>query len=219
VYLNGRLAKLYGVNLPADAPFQAVTLEPGERAGVLTHPFVMSSFAYLAESSPIHRGVVLSRNMLGRMLAPPPVAVAPVPADVHPNLTTRERVALQTRPAACARCHDMINNLGFTLEKFDAIGRFRANENGKPIDTTGVYVSRTGEKAKLNGARDLAQYLSRSEEMQAAFVEKLFMHLVKQPVRAYGPDTLPGLQRNFVTNNYSIRRQLIESMTASALKG
>ena len=60
--LNGRLAKFYGADLPADAPFQKVQLEPGERAGVLTHPYLMASFAYTATSSPIHRGVFLARE-------------------------------------------------------------------------------------------------------------------------------------------------------------
>jgi len=100
VFLNGRLAKHYGVDLPADAPFQPVVLEPGKRAGVLTQPYVLSTFAYLGGSSPIHRGVLVVRSILGRTLAPPPVAVAPAPPDLHPGLTTRQRVELQTKPAA-----------------------------------------------------------------------------------------------------------------------
>jgi len=56
LYLNGRLAKIYGVNLPPDAPFQSVALDVSERAGILTHPYLLASFAYLDTSSPIHRG-------------------------------------------------------------------------------------------------------------------------------------------------------------------
>ena len=67
LYLNGRLAKFYGADLkPEDAPFQKVSLEPKERAGVLTHPYLLSVFAYTAASSPIHRGVFVSRSVLGR---------------------------------------------------------------------------------------------------------------------------------------------------------
>ena len=112
VYLNGRLAQLYGANLSADAPFQKVTLEQGERAGLLSHPYLMSSFAYTATSSPIHRGVFIARSVLGRVLRPPPEAVAPLAPDLHPDLTTRQRVAIQTQPESCRSCHGMINPLG-----------------------------------------------------------------------------------------------------------
>ena len=64
---------------------------------MLTHPYLMAGFAYTATSSPIHRGVFVARSVLGRSLRPPPVAVAPLPPDLQPELTTRERVALQTK--------------------------------------------------------------------------------------------------------------------------
>ena len=112
VYLNGRLAKIYGVNLPPDAPFQPVDLDPTVRAGILTHPYMMASFSYVKTSSPIHRGVLLARNIMGRVLQPPPAAFAPIAADLHPNLTTRQRVMLQTKPATCQSCHGMINPPG-----------------------------------------------------------------------------------------------------------
>jgi len=217
VYLNGRLAKIYGVNLPADAPFQPVTLEPSERAGVLTQPYLLASFAYVDTSSPIHRGVLIARNMLGRLLQPPPAAFTPLPAEKHPNLTTRQRVTLQTQPAMCQGCHGMINPLGFSLERFDAIGRLRNRENGVPIDAMGSYRGRDGEPVKFFGARGLARFLAGSEEAHGALVEKLFQNVVKQPVRAFGSETLPSLDRAFAANEFSIRKQLVEIMAASAL--
>ena len=66
VYLNGRLAKFYGADLPEAAAFQKITLDSGERAGVLSHPYLMTGFAYSATSSPIHRGVFIARSVLGR---------------------------------------------------------------------------------------------------------------------------------------------------------
>ena len=218
VYLNGRLAKIYGAHLPQESPFQFVLYQPEERAGVLTHPYLLASFAYLDASSPIHRGVLIARNLLGRMLQPPPEAFTPIPATLHPKLTTRQRVALQTRPPACMSCHTMINPLGFTLEKFDAIGKLRARENGRPVDSTGSYETRSGKVVKFNGVRDLARFLADSEESHAAFVEKLFHHTVKQPVRAYGPQALGNLQTAFTANQCSIRKQMVEIMAISALK-
>lgn len=218
IVLNGRLAKLYGVNLPAAAPFQPVSLDPSERAGVLTHPYLLSSFAYIDGSSPIHRGVLIARSLLGRTLQPPPQAFVPIPASLHPNLTTRQRVALQTKPPACMSCHSMINPLGFTLEKFDAIGRLRTEDNGNPVDATGSYQSRTGATVKFNGVRDLAKFLTESQEAQGAFVEKLFQYMMKQPVQAYGSQAAAQLQAAFANNDFSIRKQMVLTAITAALR-
>ncbi len=216
-FLNGRLAWMYGALLASDAPFQQVALDPGRRAGLLTHPYLLASFSYLDTSSPIHRGVLIARSMLGRTLQPPPAAFVPLAANLHPKMTTRQRVALQTRPAACMPCHSLINPLGFSLEKFDAIGRLRARENGVWIDATGGYRSRLDREVKFSGASDLARFLADSEEVHAAFIEKLFQFTVKQPIRAYGPQTSSNLQRVFKENGFNIRRQMIETAVLAAL--
>jgi hypothetical protein len=218
VYLNDRLAKVYGVELPPDAPFQKVALDPGERAGVLSHPYLLSGFAYTATSSPIHRGVFVARSVLGRMLRPPPEAVAPLAPELHASLTTRERVEVQTQPAACQRCHSLVNPLGFALERFDAVGRYRKEELGKLIDARGSYETREGEVAKFNGAPELARFLAQSQETHAAFVEQLFHHLVKQPVHAYGPNVLADLQKSFVNDDFNIRKLVIKIVTVAATR-
>ena len=217
LYLNGRLARFYGADLPPDAPFQKVERKGNERSGVLTHPYLMSSFAYTASTSPIHRGVFLSRSVLGRVLRPPPEAVAPLAADLHPDLSTRQRVLLQTKPEACQSCHAMINHLGFTLEHYDAIGRYRDRENGRPIDATGSYETRVGNRVEFDGVASLASFLTASEETHTAFVQQMFHYLVKQPIRAFGPQELPTLRRAFAANQYNIRKLMVEIMVSSAL--
>src|SRR5262249_39732738 len=142
-------------------------------------------------------------------------AFAPLAAELHPELTTRERVALQTRPQQCTTCHGVINPLGYTLEPFDAIGRYRDQANAKPIDAPRAYETRTAALVPLAGARDLANFLAGSEEVQDAFVEHLFEYLVKQPVRAYGPRTLTNLRHTFAAENYNIRRLEVEIIAAS----
>jgi hypothetical protein len=216
LYLNGRLARFYGAHLPPDAPFQKMSPKTGERAGVLTHPYLLATFAYTGTSSPIHRGVFLVRGVLGRVLAPPPEAFTPLPPDLHPELTTRERVALQTRPQACQSCHGMINPLGYTLEHFDAIGRYRDRENDRPIDATGTYQTRAGDLVSFAGIKDLAKFLAASEETHEAFVEHLFHHLVKQPVGAYGPRKAAELRQSFARNSYSVRKLMVEIVVESA---
>ena len=223
IFVNERLAKFYGVELPADGALGAgsdyvkVRFDNGRRAGILTHPYLMAGFARRAETSPIHRGVFLVRGILGRTLRPPPEAVTPLPPDLHPALSTRERVVLQTQATSCMTCHEIINPLGFTLEHFDAVGRYRELDHGKPVDAGGVYLSRAGEKVAINGARELSQFLAANDEAQVAFVEQLFHHLVGQSVQAYGPATLDDLRRSFVDQNFNVRKLVVDVMVASAL--
>jgi hypothetical protein len=229
LYLNRRLAKFYGVDLPvakfygidlpAHADYVKVKLDAGKRAGVVTHPYLMTSFAHSSESSPIHRGVFLARGVLGLSLRPPPEAVAPLPPELHPDLTTRERVAMQTKDNNCMTCHGIINPLGFTLENFDAVGKFRDLDHGKPVDPTGSYRTRDGGTVTLKGARDLANFVATSPEAQEAFVEQMFHHLAQQPARAYGPATLDELRKNFAASGFNIRKLAVEIMAASALTG
>ena len=218
MFLNARLAKFYGVEpTPADG-FGKVKFDAGRRAGVLSHPYLMASLAHGSESSPIHRGVFLARGLLGQALRPPPEAVAPLAPDLHPSLTTRERVNLQTKPPSCMTCHGVINPLGFTLEHFDAVGRYRDTDNGKPVEAAGSYQTRDGKTIKLSGARELATFLAQSPEAHEAFVEQLFHHLVQQPVRAYGPNALAELRRGFAANGFHVRKLAIEIMATAALK-
>ena len=217
VYLNGRLAAVYGVDLPAEAPFQAVSLPKQDRTGLLSHPLVLACLAYDKTSSPIHRGVFVSRSLLGRRLKMPPIAVAPLAPDLHKDLTTRERITLQTSPQACQSCHTMINPLGFTLEEFDAIGRYRTEENSRPVDATGSYIVRSGDEVKFHGSQDLARFLVESPECRESFVEQLFHHLAKQPVRAFGEGFLTQRSESFRAHEYHIPRLMAELVIESAL--
>ena len=216
LYLNDRLAEFYGRPLPHVEDFKKTKLNPNQRAGVLTHPYILSIYAYTRETSPIHRGVFLGRGLLGIGLKPPPDAFTPLPADLHPNLTTRERVSLQTKPAACIICHGIMNPLGFALENFDAVGRYRDKEKGKAIDASGSYETRAGERVKFTGARELAAFLAKSEDVQTAFVEQMFHYLVKQPTRAYGLNRPEELRQSFAENGFSIRKLVVEIAVASA---
>lgn len=218
LYLNGRLAKFYGVEMPADAGFTKVKFEADKRSGgVLTHPYVLATLAYNAETSPIHRGVFVARGLLGINIRPPKDAFTPIPADLHPKLTTRERVLLQTKPAACAGCHAIMNPLGFSLENFDAVGRYRAKENDKAVDAVGSYDTRAGTTAKFVGGKELAKFLAASPEVAAAFTERLFHHMVKQPVMAFGIGKPQELQKSFSENGFNVRKLVVEIAVTTAM--
>ena len=218
LFVNPRLASFYGMAAPAGDGFQKVSCDPARQAGILTHPYLMLGLAYHKSSSPIHRGVFLVRGVLGRALKPPPIAVAPEDEGANPNLTTRERVALQTKGEVCQNCHALINPLGFALENYDAVGRFRAAERDKPIDATGFYRTLSGEEIQFHGARELAEFLARSDEVHRSFVEQLFHQVVKQPVSAYGDDRLETLKSAFVASEFNMQKLLVEILKASALQ-
>ena len=217
LWLNGRLAKFYGIDKPENAPFEKITFDQQPRAGVLTHPLLMSGFAYSATTSPIHRGVFVSRNLLGRRLRAPPDSVAPESPHLSPNLTTRERISKQTKPTTCQSCHDMINPLGFTMEHFDTVGRYRADENGKAVDASGAYLRADAELAKFKDASELGAFLAQGSEAQGAFVERMFKDAIKQPILAYGPQEKERLRQFFNDNGCNIRKLLAEIVVSSAL--
>jgi hypothetical protein len=217
---NERLAGFYGVKLPAgEAEFRPVALDPAQRAGVLTHPLLLSAFAYYKSSSPIHRGVFLSRNVLGRSLKPPVTAIEFMDDKFDPSLTMREKVTELTKSQNCMACHAIINPLGFALEQFDATGRRRQLDNGKPVNSAAEYTTAEGRKVRLTGARDVARHALESPSAQRAFVEQLFQALVKQPVAAYGPGLLDRLLARFVETGYNIQELMVAITTAAALHG
>src|SRR5204862_3067529 len=85
LYVNDRLAKFYGVETNAADDFVKVTFDPKQRSGVVTHPYLLAAFSYQKSTSPIHRGVFLTRNIVGRALKPPPLAMTFKDADFAPN--------------------------------------------------------------------------------------------------------------------------------------
>jgi hypothetical protein len=219
LYVNQRLADFYGLNTNAGDVFAKVSFAPSERAGVLTHPYLLAAFSYYKFTSPIHRGVFLTRNIVGRALKPPPMAMTFKDADFAPDLTMRDKVAKLTQPQACQNCHSVINPLGFTLEQFDAVGRFRTRDKDQPVDPVSDYLTEDGQSVHLAGARDVAQFAVTSEEAQAAFIQHLFNHVVKQPLLAYGADTRTRLRESFAASGFNMRHLLVDIATLSALHG
>jgi Protein of unknown function (DUF1592)/Protein of unknown function (DUF1588)/PA14 domain/Protein of unknown function (DUF1595)/Cytochrome C oxidase, cbb3-type, subunit III len=219
LFLNGRLAAFYGVSTNLDEDFTRVSFDAEHRSGVLTHPYLLSAFSYPKLTSPIHRGVFLTRNIVGRALRPPPMAMTFKDAEFGPTLTMREKVSQLTRPQACQACHSVINPLGFSLEAYDAVGRFRTRENDKPVNVTSDYITEDGDTVHLAGARDVAKFAIASEQAQNVFIEQLFHHLVKEPIRAYGSDVMQRLREDFVKSEFNIQKLLGNIATIAALHG
>jgi hypothetical protein len=219
LFVNDRLAKFYGLPAPESGDFAPVPIGSEPRAGVLTHPYLLAAFSYKSSTSPIHRGVFLTRNIVGRSLKSPVVAQTFNEAELTPGMTMREKIVKLTRSDNCQGCHSVINPLGFSLEWFDAVGRFRATDQGRAVDASSDFLSDENEKLPINGPRDVAEFALASERANYAFIEKLFHHLVKQPVMAYGPHTLPALRDSFIASGYNLRKLVAEIATVAALRG
>ena len=218
ILMNERLAKFYGQKVEPGAGFQPVKMDPEQRGGVLTHPFLLATFSYTKSTSPIHRGVFVTRNILGRMLKPPPMAIAFMDDKFDPSFTMREKVTELTAKPACQSCHVTINPLGFSFERFDAVGRVRATDNHKPVDATSEYTAADGQVIKLTGARDVAKHAAESAAGQAGFVRNLFQSLVKQPPGAYSPELLGRLTDQFRADHFHIRNLAVEVAVVAALR-
>ncbi|TWT52214.1 PA14 domain protein [Thalassoglobus neptunius] len=220
MYFTPRMAQFYEVELdPEGGEYQRIAFEPEQRAGVVTHPFLLAALAYHQSSSPIHRGVFVTRRILSRSLKPPPMAIEFMDGSFDPSLTMREKVTELTKSKTCMTCHSTINPLGFSLEHFDAVGRFRTTDKDRPVDATSDFVDADGTKVHLTGARDVAEYAVEDPLAQEGFVEQLFNHSIKQPVRAYGADSLDQLVTDFQNNQYNIQQLLIEINTLAAAHG
>jgi hypothetical protein len=219
LWVNDRLAKFYGVNSDAPGDFAKVNSKPKERSGVITHPYLLAAFSYQRTTSPIHRGVFLTRNIVGRALKSPPIAVAFDDADFSPNLTMRQKVEQLTQPDSCQSCHSVINPLGFSLEHYDAVGRFRTKDGDKPVNAETTYVLDDGTKIRLTNARDVATFAISNDRAHSAFVEQLFHAIVKQPVLAYGINAQQDLRKSFVSSQFNIQKLIVEIATLSALHG
>ena len=217
--LNGRLATFYGLAAPDGDEFVRVPTGEGVRAGVLTHPYVLAALSYRRTTSPIHRGVFLTRNIVGRTLKSPPIAVAFNDTEFTPDMTMREKVTKLTRPESCQGCHDVINPLGFSLEGFDAVGRVRRAENGRTVDAVSDFLAEDERTLRLTGPRDVAAHAIASERANEAFIERLFQHVVKQPILAYGPKTVTTLRESFVASGFHVQKLLVEIVTLAALQG
>ena len=138
-YLNERLAKHYGIGGIQGSHFRRVPVTPeSRRGGLLRHGSVLSVTSYATRTSPVIRGNWILGNLLGTPPPPPPPDVPALPEKtISAALSVRERLAEHRANTACASCHDIMDPVGFAMENFDAVGRWREYENGLPVDASG----------------------------------------------------------------------------------
>jgi len=171
-FLNERLAKHYAIPHVYGSHFRRVAVGPQERrGGLLTQASVLTVTSYATRTSPVLRGKWVLENLVG---TPPPPPLPDVPAlddsAVSASLPVRERLQQHRAKAACAVCHDRIDPPGFALENFDAVGRWRTLEEGKPVDVSGGL----GDGSVFSGVSGLQEaLLKRPGTFLNALAEKL----------------------------------------------
>ena len=139
-FLNERLAKHYGIPHVYGSRFRRVTLAPGsERGGLLRHGSILAVTSYATRTSPVLRGVWVLDNIFGAPPPPPPPNVPALEdASVAASLPMRQRLGAHRANPACASCHRTIDPVGFALENFDAVGRWRDQDGDSgPVDVSG----------------------------------------------------------------------------------
>jgi hypothetical protein len=160
-FVNETTAPFYGVTGNFGPELQKVDLDPAQRAGFLTHVGFLSKYGSQTQSHPILRGVHISLDFLCSDLPAPPPNIPELP-EVDENQTNRQVVEQLTSVSPCSNCHvPIINPLGFAFEHYDAIGQWRDEDNGQPIDATATYML-DGVNVSYDGGVELSQLLAES---------------------------------------------------------
>ncbi len=167
-YVNDNLAPIYGGASPG-ATLTWTQVDAKERSGILTQAGLMAGLAHERNGAPVLRGVFVLDRLL--CTAPPPP-----PADINTALpvltsdakmTTRQQLELSHGSPTCAGCHSAIDGAGFGFENYDALGRFRTEEFGLPVDPSGQIVGTSDADGKFNGALELGQKLAGSRQVRS----------------------------------------------------
>jgi len=202
-FVNERLAKHYGIPHVYGSHFRRIALdEDSDRGGLLRQGSILTVTSYATRTSPVVRGKWVLDNLLG---VPPPPPLPDVPAlkdnTVDGSLSGRKRLAEHRSNPTCAACHNLIDPIGLSLEKFDAVGRRRTVEGGAPIDASGGLPD--GSRfADVDGLE--AALLRRPELFVSAFTEKLLTYASGRGVEYYDAPAVRTIVRQARSQNFRI---------------
>jgi hypothetical protein len=202
-FVNERLAKHYGIPNVYGSEFRRVTLPEENRRGLLGQASVLTATSYSDRTSPVGRGKWILENVLGTPPPPPPPNV-PALKDNGINgklLSMRERMTAHRANPVCASCHANMDPLGFALDNFDAIGRWRGRaEGGQAIDASGSLA----DGSTFNGPAELRRVLTRNPEQFVTVVtEKLLIYALGRGNEYYDASAIRRTVRAAAGSNYS----------------
>jgi hypothetical protein len=213
-FVNDRLAHHYGMQGIYGSDFRRVPIENDARRGILGQGSILLVTSLPERTSPVQRGVWVLENIVGAPVPTPPPVVPALEEQAgtkeNPR-TLREQMRLHTERPFCAGCHKIMDPVGFAMENFDAIGRWRTDELGVPIDATGRLVDGT----EIDGMVDLRNALLKySDRFVQTTTEKLMTYALGRGVEYYDMPTVRAVARGAAKNNYhfsSIVLGIVES--------
>ena len=215
-YLNAGLAAIYGLEESVNGPeMRRVRLTNANRGGVLGMAGILAATSFPDRTSPVKRGVWVLEQVLGEHVPTPPPDVPNLEEQDRErvaNLTLRQRTELHRTNAVCANCHAILDPIGFGLENFDAIGRWRErDDSGVAIDAAGELPS--GER--FASPSDLKQILAqRTDQVARNLVKKLLAYALCRNLEGYDEIVVDGLMHTIAEDDYRMQTLISEIVTS-----
>ena len=210
-YMNADLAAFYGIDGgPTGAEFEEVALDPTRYAGVLTHGSLLATLAHEAQPSPVYRGKFVLEQLLCSPPPPPPDNVNTQLPAPDPKKTLRQQMEELTANQPCFGCHSIMNPPGFAFDHFDAVGRWRDDDRGLPIDTTGDLKGPDDATGSFADHVELAGILAGSEAVRGCMVQQWFHYAYGRGEGDLDGCSMGQLGEAFEASGGNIRTLLLE---------
>ena len=215
-YLNGPLANLYGLEDHVQGrDMQRVQLEDRNRGGILGMPATLATTSLPNRTSPVRRGYWVLERVLGETVPPPPPNVPELKETEQKNiegLTLRQRMELHQSEPTCANCHKLLDPIGFGLESFDAIGRWRGVDDvGGKIDSAGQLS--TGET--FSNPAELKTILAlRKDAIARNLTERFMAYAIGRPLEGYDEVVIDQLMTTLTEDGYRMRTMIKEVLSS-----
>jgi hypothetical protein len=214
-FLNGTIAELYGLKQVKGPRWRKVKLTDANRGGILGMPGVLTVTSFPGRTSPVKRGVWVLEQVLGEHIPPPPPNVPALEkqdAKATENLTLRQRTELHRNDPTCANCHKILDPIGFGLENFDAIGRWREkDDSGGAIDAAGEL---PGGKHFSTPKELKAIIAARTDDFARNFTGKLLAYALCRQLEGYDEIVVDHLLENLAKDDYRIQTLITEIVTS-----
>ena len=220
-FANDATGSIYGLPSGLGQTMTKVDQPAERRAGLLGHGSVLASYSHSDQSSPIRRGLFVRETLLCQEFGQPPANAGGVP-DIDPNATTRERFAQHTADAVCHSCHQYIDDVGFGFERFDAIGRYRDTESGKPIDASGnmndVEGMGTNTKGPYATLPELAAIIADSHSAKACFTEQVHRFATGRSESVTDLCALRNFEKTFESSGWDMRELVVSVLSSDGFR-
>ena len=207
-FLNGPLAKHYGIEGIEGPDFRKVDLATDQRGGVLAHASVLTVSSYPTRTSPTIRGKYVLNNILGTPPPPPPPDVPPLDdSKVGESASLRQQLEEHRKNAVCASCHNRMDVLGFGLENYDGIGKWRTKDGKFAIDVAGTMPN--GKKFET-AAQMRAILMAEVPQISHSITEKMMTYALGRGMESYDNRTLDAIDKKLAVNGYKFQDLIFE---------